>query len=268
MKNNLLFKLLSLFFVFGLVFSIAYGDLSVTEENLINIPTIETTNEGFITRVAPGEFFPISVKILNFGGTNRVDATITYQIFNSYGEEVYVSTETVAIETTASFVKIAQIPFDSPPGIYTAKAYIIHENQIEEAITQFPFKVEKKLFGLFKSDFYRYALFFIPICIFMILLGNIIVKRRNKTRFSPHNYSQISEDKRIFFELVSDTIMEMKQRVGDRALEIAQNIDGLKIDIQTGRVLEISERPSKIIALLVSRYEEILGKKVSFSFRR
>jgi hypothetical protein len=61
--------------------------------------------------------------------------------------------------------------------------------------------------------------------------------------------------------------MQMRGRVGDQALEIASHIDGLKIDKETGRVLDLTEPPAKIIATLVSEYEKLLGKKVSFSFR-
>ena len=49
---------------------------------------------------------------------------------------------------------------------------------------------------------------------------------------------------------------------------IASQIEGLEINQDTGRVLHMTENPSKIIATLVSEYEKILGKKVSFSFRK
>ena len=66
---------------------------------------VRTSGEGLITRVAPGEFLPFSVKLLNFGGKRRVDVTITYQIIDSEGTEVFTESETIAVETTASFVK-------------------------------------------------------------------------------------------------------------------------------------------------------------------
>ena len=59
----------------------------------------------------------------------------------------------------------------------------------------------------------------------------------------------------------------MRTRVGDDALLIASNINGLKIDKETGRVLDLTDSPAKIIATLVAEYEKVLGKKVSFSFR-
>jgi hypothetical protein len=51
------------------------------------------------------------------------------------------------------------------------------------------------------------------------------------------------------------------------AIDIASNVKGLSIDQKTGRVLKITDDPSKIIALLVLGYDAVLGKKVSLSFR-
>jgi hypothetical protein len=61
--------------------------------------------------------------------------------------------------------------------------------------------------------------------------------------------------------------MGMRAQVGESALDIAKQIDGLVIDEKTGRVLKLTAKPSKVVAELVSGYEKALGKKVSFSFR-
>jgi hypothetical protein len=101
----------------------------------------------------------------------------------------------------------------------------------------------------------------------MIFLGHGLIKRRRTTRLTPFDYSNIAHGERTFYEILSDTIMEMRGRVGDDALDIAAGVAGLTIDKNTGRVLAITEHPSKVIAALVSEYEKTLGKKVSFSFR-
>ena len=72
----------------------------------------------------------------------------------------------------------------------------------------------------------------------------------------------VHKDERVFYEPVSDTIFNMRQKVGERALDIASHVDGLTIDKKTGRVLKLTRNPSKIIAELVSEYEKNLGKKV------
>ncbi|OHA38041.1 MAG: hypothetical protein A3G03_01255 [Candidatus Taylorbacteria bacterium RIFCSPLOWO2_12_FULL_44_15c] len=246
-------------------------DLPQGEQNIFDIsliPQIQTTGAGLASKVAPGEFLPLSVKLLNFGNRNRVDVTITYEITDLSGKTIYTSTETVAVETTATFVKTIQIPFETIPGLYIAKSSIVYQDQVAPATTEFPFVVERKLLGLFQSDFLRYGGITLLVGILMVLLGRALIKRRRSVRFAPFDYSDIPHGERTFYEILSDTIMEMRERVGDDALDIAANIDGLKIDKATGRVLALTERPSKIIATLVSEYEKLLGKKVSFSFRR
>lgn len=241
------------------------GETNLFDINLI--PQIQTTSAGLVSKVAPGELLPLSVKLTNFGNRNRVDVTISYKITNGEGKAIYSAEETVAVETTATFVKTVQIPFETAPGRYIAKSSIAYQGQIAPATTEFPFTVERKILGLFQSDFLLYGGITLLVSVLMLLLGRALIKRRRAMRFTPFDYSDISHDQRTFYEILSDTIMEMRQRVGDDALKIASNIPGLKIDTENGRVLALTEHPSKIIATLVSEYEKLLGKKVSFSFR-
>ena len=238
------------------------------QTNAANGGQVDTSNAGIVTKVAPGEVLPISVKLSNFGSSQRIDVLITYGIFSSTGNEIYSINETVAVETTNNFVKTIQIPFGTAPGTYTARTSIIYNSQLVPATTQFSFTVERKFFGLFQSDFFLYGGVTIFISIIMVLLAYALIKRRRATRFTPFDYSNISSDKRTFYEILSDTITSMRGRVGDDALLIASHIDGLKIDVKNGRVIELTGPPSKTIALLVSEYEKILGKKVSFSIRK
>ena len=229
---------------------------------------VDTSNAGVVTKVAPGELLPISVKLSNFGGSQRVDVLMTSGIFSDTGKEIYSISETVAVETTNNFVKMIQVPLDTAPGAYVAKTSIIYGGQLVPATTQFPFTVERKIFGFFQSDFFFYGGVAFLVCIMAFALGWVLVKRRRKGRSSPYDYSAISRGKRTFYEILSDTIMQMRQRVGDDALAIASQIDGLRIDKETGRVLSVTKSPAKIIATLVSEYEKKLGKRVSFSFRK
>jgi hypothetical protein len=102
----------------------------------------------------------------------------------------------------------------------------------------------------------------------MAFVGYNLVKKRGESRLSPIDYSGVPSNDRIFYELISDTMAEMRQKVGDRALGVAEKIDGLTIDRGTGRVMNLTKNPSKIIAELVLGYEKALGKKVSFALRR
>jgi hypothetical protein len=232
-----------------------------------NSALFDVVSEPVKVRVAPGDILPVPVKLSNFGGNNRVDVLIEYSILSSSGEKVYTTNETVAVETTANFVRTIQIPFNTPFGIYTARTSITYKGQLVPATSEFSFTVERRIFGLFQSDFYLYGGITLLLSIIMLALGRILVKRARKTRSTLLDYSNIADDKRIFYEILSDTIMQMRQRVGDDALVIASNTEGLKINKKDGRIIALTEKPSKVIATLVADYEKLLGKKVSFFFR-
>ena len=245
-------------------------DLPQGEQNLFDInliPQVETSGAGLVSKVAPGEFLPLSVKLLNFGNRKKVDVTITYLITNLDGKVIYSAEETVAVETTATFVKTIQIPFETTPGRYIAKSSIAYQDQVAPATTEFPFVVERKILGLFQSDFYRYGGITLLISILMVLLGHALIKHRRKGRFTPFDYSDKPKEERIDYEILSDTIGQMRQRAGDRALDVATHTEGLVVDEKTGRVLKLTDSPAKVVAGLVSGYEKALGKKVSFSLR-
>lgn len=234
----------------------------------INAAEIQTAGAGLVSKVAPGELLPLSVKLLNFGSGQKVDVTITYRIVDTQNKEIYSAEETVAVETTASFIKTIQVPFETIPGKYIAKSSILYKDQVVPAVTQFPFIVERKILGLFQSDFYIYGGILLLVSFMVGLVSHFWIKRRRASRLAPIDYSDISHDKRIFFELISDTVMSMRLQVGESALDIAKSIQGLVIDEKTGRVLELTGKPSKIVAELVSGYEKALGRPVSFSFRK
>ncbi|HTE48774.1 MAG TPA: hypothetical protein VK675_02625 [Candidatus Paceibacterota bacterium] len=229
---------------------------------------VETSHAGTGIRVAPGELLPISVKLSNFGGGKRVDVLIRYSIFNEAGEEIYGNDETVAVETTANFVKTIQVPVGAAPGNYIAKTSITYGGQKVPATTQFSFTVERKIFGMFQSDLITFGGIIAVVGVIMIFLGRALRKHRRSMRLTPFDYSAIPHDVRTYYEILSDTIMEMRGRVGDEALLIAAAVDGLEINKETGQVISISGRPSKIIATLVFEYENLLGEKASFSLRK
>lgn len=244
-----------------------FNDLKVLAQTTEQDPEVITTNASLSVKVAPGELLPVSVKLANFGGGSKVDVLVQYEILDDSGNSIYSSNETVAVETTASFVKTIQIPNSTREGTYTARTSVVYDGQLVPATTQFTFQVELKIIGLFKSDLIIYGGITLIIGFIMAIFGYALVKKRSLTRYTPFDYSNISKDQRVFYELISDTIMQMRQRVGDEALRIAMQTKGLVIDENTGRVLEFTEKPSKVIAQLVSGYEEVLGQKVSFTLR-
>lgn len=267
MKKITTVLLLAVFFLFVLFFEVHAVQAQEAANNAGKNATVDSTNAGLTVKVAPGELLPISVKILNFGGGKRVDVLVTYLITSEKGAEIYKATETVAVETTNAFVKTVQIPFDATPGVYTAKTSLLYQGQESPATTGFSFRVERKIFGLFQSDFLLYGGVTILFSLLMLGIGYSLVKRRASSRFSPIDYSNMPHDERVFYELISDTVLEMRQKVGDQALDIASSVEGLTIDKETGRIVKLTQSPSKVIAELVLGYEKSLGKKVSFAFR-
>lgn len=235
--------------------------------NAANGSQVNSGNAGSTSRVAPGELLPVSVKLSNFGGGKRVDVLVKYLIINSSDSEVYSTSDTVAVETTASFVKYVQIPSSTEAGTYTAKTEIVYQGQLTPASSQFSFTVEPKILGVFQSDFFLYGGIALLVSIALVIFGRLLIKRIRPTRYPTLDYGNIPKNDRIFYEILSDTITQMREHVGDDALVIAASIKGLNIDARTGRVITITDNPSKVIATLVSEYEKQLGKKVSFLFR-
>lgn len=247
-------------------------DLPADRENLFDIgitPQVETSGAGLISKVAPGELLPIAVRLLNLGNAKRVDVLVTYVILNEGGSSIYEANDTVAVETTAHFVRTLQIPYDASPGRYVVQSSILYKDQESPATSVFPFTVERKFLGVFQGSFILYSGVTLLIALMACLLALLFVyRRRREMRVTRFEYPNVPYKKRVFFELVSDTIADMRQRAGDDALEIAKSIHGLVIDGKTGRVLKITRSPSKVIAELVTEYEKTLSKSVSFSLRK
>ena len=221
---------------------------------------IKTEGAGLVSKVAPGETLPISVKLMNFGEGETVDVIINYKILNAQDELVKHEKETVAVETTASYTRKIPLPPDLPSGEYTAISEIQYKGQKVPAVSQFQFTVEKKIFGIFVSEFILYSVITLILVVGVIFLMRYIDKER-KRRFSPHKYSDVKKGERIYYELIGDMIMQMRYREGDKAVELAKEVEGLEIDEDSCRVLNIDKDPAEIIALLMIEYEKNFGKK-------
>lgn len=137
---------------------------------------VKTSSANLVTRVAPGELLPVSVKLVNFGGGRRVDVTIDYYILNEKGDIVLTEKETVAVETTASFIKILQIPRDIQPGQYTAESSITYQGQKVPATANYQFTVERKIAGMFVSQFLIYGVITLIVGFTFAIIGRIVKK--------------------------------------------------------------------------------------------
>ncbi|MCD4693811.1 hypothetical protein K8R62_00425, partial [bacterium] len=135
------------------------------------------------------------------------------------------------------------------------------------AISQFQFTVENKVLGIFLSRFILYTIVGIFLAVIFIFIGKFINKKR-KSRFEVHDYADIKKEERIFYELISDIIMQMRYQYGKRAIELAQKIEGLIVDDESGKVLDINKDPAEIVSLLMIYYKKEFGKKADFISKR
>jgi len=233
-----------------------------------NFGTINTIFEGAESRIAPGEFLPVSVKLVNFGSQKRVDVIIEYRILNSNDEEVYSESETVAVETTASFVKKIRLPYSIEPGVYTVVSSLKYPYQEDPAVSKFSILVEKKIAGFFKSDLIFYPAAVISAGVLLSMFFYLFLKQRQQHSIVFHDYSDKPKDQMIYYEILSDIISQMRLRIGDDALDMAKDIPDLEINDKNGKILNIKKEPAKIVALLVGRYEKFSGKEFSFGLRQ
>lgn len=254
-----------------LFFLIASGISAQAQTNnydsAVGIGNIDTQSESAESRFAPGEFLPISIKLVNFGSQKRVDVVINYKILDGNENEIYSENETVAVETTASFIKRIQLPYNIKPGTYTVESILNYPDQIQPAVSKFPLLVEKKLGGFFQSDLIFYAVIFIFTLSTIIILIYLFNGWNKKRAFDSHDYSDKPKEQMIYYEILSDIISQMRLRIGDDAIEIAKNTPDLEINEKNGLIISIKKDPAKIIALLIFNYEKLYGQRISFGLR-
>lgn len=269
MYKNLSYKIVKFLLFFQALVLLAAGwGFFCQAADSIEVGQIEAESESQSSRIAPGEFLPVSVKLVNFGSLNRVDVIVDYKILNESNEEIYSENETVAVETTASFIKRIQIPYTAGPGNYTLVSVLTYPYQEQPAVSQFPFMIEKKIGGFFVSDLILYSIVALLAILVIFIFIYFFTGYGQKRKIVLHDYSDKPKDKIIYYQILSDIISEMRLRIGNDALEIAKDIPDLQINEKTGLIIDIKNDSAKIIALLISRYEKIAGQHVSFSLRK
>ncbi len=227
--------------------------------------TVDTTSESASNRIAPGEFLPVSVKLTNFGSKKRIDVTIDYKIFDATSRQVYSESETVAVETTAQFVKRVQLPYNLRGGFYQFSTILHYPYQEQPAISAFSFLVEEKIAGFFKSDFIFYSVLVILLILVTVFITHALVRYKRSYGIITYDYSNKPKHEIIYYEILSNIITQMRLHIGDDAIKIAKDIPDLKINDKNGLIIDIASDPAKIIALLVFRYESLLGRPLSFN---
>jgi hypothetical protein len=134
------------------------------------------------------------------------------------------------------------------------------------AVSEYQFTVERTFFGIYQSEFIWYVAGVVFVVLFFILLVLLLVRYRRSARSTPHDYSMIDAGTRIYYELISDAVQQMRFHEGDRAIKLAQSIPGLIIDGTTGRILRLTSDPAVVMATLVSEYHQRFGRNVNLAF--
>ncbi len=251
--------------IFGcLLLLLTVGAVSVVFAQTDIATEFSSASESSGSKFAPGEFLPLSIKLVNFGSLQRVDVAMDYSIFDNTNTRVHSERETLAVDTTASFVKRIQLPFVLKPGVYTAVTSLRYPDQKQPAVSKFPFQVEPKIGGVFRSDLLFYALIFVLTLVVIWSLLYLLM-RRNSRHQAVFDYSDKPQPETIYYEMLSNIIAQMRLHSGDEALALALNIPDLDIDAKTGRIINIKQDPAKIMALLVARYEKLTGRQLNFS---
>lgn len=97
--------------------------------------------------IQPGNDLWFTTKILNLANKERMDITLTYEIQDSQGMSVVSSSETVAIETQASFVGKINVPEVTKTGSYRLLVILSALGEEKQAGESFSVAEEKEKEG-------------------------------------------------------------------------------------------------------------------------
>ncbi len=150
MKGKFFSFFMSFFFIsfFPLAFLFFFSFLFLS---LSSLPTFAQGNFNVninlphsYESVSAGEAIYFTTKIVNLGSKNRVDINLKYEIIDSNELVLSSKSQTVAIETQASFVETILLPKDVRPGKYFLKVTLRSEELNSEIYSQTTFNVVSK----------------------------------------------------------------------------------------------------------------------------
>jgi len=150
-KSLLLFMILILMLTL-IIFSIRLNRNKLTGHAIETLNSPNQTDAGIFNlkveipesykNINIGKPVVFTAKVLNLANDKRVDITLKYYAIDSKDNIIFTKSETLAVETQASFVREIKLSPDTPFGDYTVKAEIIY-NDNKEAESQDSFKIIK-----------------------------------------------------------------------------------------------------------------------------
>jgi uncharacterized membrane protein len=97
--------------------------------------------------INPGDELLSSIKIVNLGGSTRVDVILIFELIDSQNITILTKKETLAIETQANLVRIFDIPEDADEAEYIMRTTLLFADG-KTAVSDASFKVVKdKIFS-------------------------------------------------------------------------------------------------------------------------
>jgi len=128
--------------------------------------------EAITKEVIAGEKLKYQVTLYNLGLTKKVDVLINYTVKRAETDELIAyDKETMAIETSSSFLRTITIPEPTEPGLYTIEAFVWYENQTASSVSSFsvvsPPWIFKILLMIF-TNWITYVILFVAIPCFYL----------------------------------------------------------------------------------------------------
>jgi hypothetical protein len=214
------------------------------------------------TRVAPGEFLSIPINFQQLG-VDLANVAINYQIRRLDVIE-FDETESAASLNPSSMTKMIQIPMGFRSGVYTLTGSLIYAGQTVPGVLSYQFKVEQKVAGIFISDLIFYG--GILVIGFLVCIIAIVVASKRR-RVIVHDYSYIPESDRLYYEMISDMITQMYDSIGVKAFRMADDIVGLSVDKESGKILNITKDPSEVLSVLYISYQKVCKDRLNIQVR-
>lgn len=221
---------------------------------------VSTSGQLTVQTLAPGEELPLQVQLLNFGTPDeRVDVTLFYVVSDAEGGSIIQKTETVAVQTTASFIRNLQIPESVKSGVYYIDLTVQYKEQRFPAISRAQFNVKKSFLGFYVHDWLPSLVFLlIPFILFFVF------KKRTTVISVSRDYSAVDISQRMYYEIIHDIIQSLHYHVGDREIsKIIKDIPGLVVNQDTSHIESLSGSIPVIIARLLEKYELTVGEKAN-----
>lgn len=122
-------------------------------------------------KITAGEEIWFTMKLINLANVERIDITLLYEILNEKKEVIASRSETVAVETQASFVGSLKIPSEAVEGKHDLRVTLSPEDDKENNIqSQVRFKVVESS-DKSASNLHYYLFIILSVAIVLIYLS-------------------------------------------------------------------------------------------------